>query len=98
MAEPLSGEGCSGGVSSLKSPADQGYPANERPAVSFEAFIPSPLPVAVLSVPPVPVDVGTHRREGGTRLTIAFGNPAPKKSTLVKLSLKPRFIERRSRI
>lgn len=66
----------SGRVSSLKSPADQGYAADDRPAASFEAVIPPPLPVVVLSVPPMPpvsVDVGTHRREGGTWLDSALG-------------------------
>jgi len=73
VAEPWSGKGCSGGVSSLGSPGDQRYAPDKRPVVSFEAFIPPPLPVAVLSVPPVPVDVGMHGREGGTRLNIALG-------------------------
>lgn len=77
----MAGQWCSGRVSSLKSPADQSYAANERPAVSFKAFIPHPLPVAVLSVLPVPVDVGTRGREGGTPVKYCFGNPALKKST-----------------
>lgn len=70
----VAGRGVPGGVSSLKSPAGQGYTAEEGLSVSFKALIPPPLPaMVVLSVPPVPVHVGTHRREGGTWLNIALG-------------------------
>lgn len=63
-----------GRVSLLKSPADQGYAANK------DRLCPSRLFsfrryrwLSVLSVPPVPMGVGTHGREGGTQFNIALG-------------------------